>query len=165
MGGVHASDLVPGSFHKFRHYEPWLQFLCDKDKAPNFSGVMAIEQEASFQLEDIVAARSIVQRWLAKCGEETDRSAWEWAADWPHEGAFLVIDIGNSTREFLGGKDLDDEASQDIAARLLGAVIEALCHAVREAGGSALNFTGDGLLILFEERLQPGLAASRTSSC
>ena len=150
-GGAHASDLTPGTFHKYDEYKPWLQFAIELSRLSNrFSGVIAIEMEACNDDDVMLAAVNTTRRWLQQVNRETygfspvKRRAQSLTPADMKTGALLVVDVGKSTDVFFGKDPLG-------GCLKLQQAIEALCRAVQRAAGSVMSFTGDGFIALFEE--------------
>jgi len=154
-GGAHASDVVPGTFHAFRDdlsehaYAPWLKLAIERANAHDGSfctGTIAVELEACNNVLDVLSSVSLVRRWVwRQCQEmagEKQTAAPGGATTL--EGALLVVDVGNSTKELLRGK------TDAAAAALLQRTMQGLCTLVHDKGGSVMSFTGDGFIALFE---------------
>jgi len=64
--GVHAMDLVPGTFHRPDEYQPWLALAQELLDLPGgcFSRAIAIEMEACNNPGRIVEAYHTVQSWM-----------------------------------------------------------------------------------------------------
>ena len=171
IGGVHASDLIPGSFHSMDEYMPWIELITDASKTPHFSGIVSIELESSFVVEELLAARSIVQRWVQDCAQRRTQNSTPqimWAINRFHKGTILVIDLGNSTYEFFARQSTPgngQEEGWDEGSERLGRLGDDLCRNVRSYGGSALSFTGDGLVAFFDETILPSRAADQAIQC
>lgn len=137
-GGVHGSDLPPGTFHRYEEYEPWLKLAVKLTaRSRVFSGVLALELEACGELDVIHSSCRLVRRWLrrAQYSEQTskppdlvlrlgsgpmtveDRPATTVAMGDFREGAVLVVDLGNSTTGFFGPGQATTETDQGQTGR------------------------------------------------
>lgn len=160
-GGSHASDLVPGKFHTYEEYHPWLQHVVHElsrvevsreleppIKPPLFSGYIGIELEACNQVESLHSALSTLRRWVQQVKRETPDTESE-HPDSGHgfadcaRGFILTVDIGNSTTAALYKSGL-------AGARELGKVVNQVMATVYEKGGDIISFGGDGFIAFFE---------------
>jgi class 3 adenylate cyclase len=164
-GGSHAADLPPGTFHFRDDYEPWLRFAIQQANAETtFSGAIAVEMEAVGDINEACAAVNIARAWLSQI-EHPDYAerahdpvfipTFAGINNDTHEGAILVVDIGNSTEEILGRFDHDEGCWS------LKQIIESLCNAVYEKYGSVMSFTGDGFIAFFDHHQLRELAAPK----
>jgi class 3 adenylate cyclase/sugar phosphate isomerase/epimerase len=144
-GGTHASDLVPGLYHGFDDYRPWLELAIQETqrKGSRFSGTIAVELEACHSVGEVLSAQSIVRRWLNNVALAVGDPNAELP---PLTGALIVVDLGNSTRSLLGAGD-----DPHLAANRLRDLLDDICTFVRRQGGTLLSFTGDGFIGLVEE--------------
>lgn len=160
-GGSHASDLVPGKFHTYEEYHPWLKHVVQdlsrvevtpgqehRLQLPQFSGYIGIELEACNQVESLHSAISTLRRWVQQVKMETRDAARE-HHDSEHgfadcaRGFILTVDIGNSTAAALNKTGLT-------GARELGKVVNQVMATVYEKGGDIISFGGDGFIAFFE---------------
>lgn len=156
QGGAHASDLVPGIFHREAEYHPWLKFAINQmnPQSPSdgsgqepppshFSGVVSIELEACNDPDMMLDARRIVQRWVRNAAQKFPLSDDGVGSD-QKRGILLVVDIANSTEKHFGPR------SGQMGSLRLRETIEQLCTVVHNHRGSTMSFTGDGFIALFE---------------
>lgn len=148
LGGVHASDLPPRSFHVFKdEFQPWLELAVElTNRGENFSKTIAIELEACMDRAVVASAMSTTRRWLNACAKPTADAAAPAPGGGNRRvtGALLVVDLGNSTEVLVGTKD--DQAMG------LEHFVGDLCREILNLGGSVMSFTGDGFIALFEAR-------------
>ncbi|MBN2309910.1 MAG: TIM barrel protein [Candidatus Hydrogenedentes bacterium] len=146
-GGAHAADLLPGTFHFYEEYKPWLEFAIDRAaRSTRFSRAIAVELEAANMVSTVLAAIGTTRRWLQIAADERAGVRQAKAPKGLIPGALLVVDIGNSTKKHFEKKRItvDD-------CRQLEQLIAKACSCVHELGGSVMSFTGDGFIALFEE--------------
>jgi sugar phosphate isomerase/epimerase len=162
---THAADLIPGTYHFLQDYRPWLELAIELATerghkcAPNFSGAIAVELEACNDIHEAARGIGRLQRWLRNLVGKLDRSHREktpgaqvdeaQASGQQIElcsGAVLVVDLGNSTKEFFGGSD----AATTACGRIEKA-IGSICKTVQRHCGSAYSYTGDGVIAFFNE--------------
>jgi sugar phosphate isomerase/epimerase len=146
--GIHASDLVPGSFHVQNEYQPWLTLAMElTSKSERFSGALAVEMEAVNDVGEASRAVRITQRWLRELSDKDSAQSSDKRLDWRsvRRGAILVVDIGNSTAGLL------KRMTSYHAAPQLEEAMTQFFQPVFENSGSIMSFTGDGLIALFEQ--------------
>ncbi|HOZ47220.1 MAG TPA: hypothetical protein PK468_11465 [Candidatus Hydrogenedentes bacterium] len=142
-GGAHAADLPPGEFHFYSDYRPWLELAIRRSNASDleFSRFVAVELEACIESGTVLQAIDTTRAWLheteKRMSEGKDKDV-ERGKDRPIEGALLTVDIGNST-----------ECLSDCS--ILEELIQGMCRAVHESGGTVMSYTGDGFIALFEQ--------------
>jgi class 3 adenylate cyclase len=152
-GGLHASDVIPGTFHFYRDYEPWLKFAIEQTRSnAAFSGVIAIELEACNEPEEMLDALYTVRRWVRRTHvapsvsrEHLDGQSLGTTPNMK-EGGLMVVDIGGSTSTLL------EQGETEQGCLTLEEMIGGLCREVQDCGGSVMSFTGDGMIALFEDR-------------
>lgn len=157
----HHSDLTPGSYHGVEQFRPWLKLYDDLCKAkvswsvpdrltvhPSFCGVISIELESAEDADAVGAAWTTFGAWLFPVDDRRKG-----------EGAILLIDIVSSTPRLFA-----DRAIQEEAVGALEEIISDMIDIVEGSGGRVVNFTGDGVLAVFDESQHPAAMKKHISA-
>jgi hypothetical protein len=69
-GRVHTSDLIPGFFHGFKEFKPWLELAIRRTvHKKDFSGIISVELEAINDIDQVLCAINVTRRWIRRVAE------------------------------------------------------------------------------------------------
>jgi class 3 adenylate cyclase len=141
---AHFADAAVGKFHKLDDFEPWLRAYCAAGDSPKrsdyYTGVIAIEMEASENVADMTRSYSAVQYLIGGRIKPSPKQRFT-----EKHLAVLFADIRSST-------EIEIQLAGPEEALVFSEFYAEMAKCVRDNGGVVDKFIGDCVMALFLEK-------------